>query len=81
MRANKTRDLMRDSCCEDEFMWLELIELERLAEIGKATEKVLKEGVILADFVFVNGNIEYYNPTIDSTLELLEWFQEESNEK
>ena len=58
-------------------------ELERLAEIGKATERALKHGFFVYDVVENNGTIERYN--CDETIEeLLGWLgfveSEETNE-
>lgn len=76
MRANKIRDLLVDNYCEDENVFLELEELERLSKIGRAIEKALeRRSMLIIDYFFWNGGYEG-EYEFESTDDLLWWYDD-----
>lgn len=70
MRANKIRDLLVDNYCEDENVFLELEELERLSKIGRAIEKALeRRSMLIIDYFFfgTEGTKENMNLNLRTT--------------
>lgn len=82
MRANKIRDLLADSYCEDEDTILELDELERLARIGKATELAFQSSyeIQVVDYKYSSRDkVERWSRIIScgGTSEFVSWIESE----
>ena len=85
MRANKIRDLLADTYCEDESVFLELEELERLAKIGKAFELAKEKEFDMFKWVtYGGGRTKWYPISEEEYNRVLEWAEikerEASNE-
>ena len=80
MRADKIRDLLVDSYCEDEGVLVELEELERLAKIGKAFELAKeKEFGMFVYTPYAGAKTTFYSITDDEYRRVLEWYEREGD--
>lgn len=79
MRANKIRDLIRDSYCEDEDVIVELEELERLSKIGRAFEKAKNEDFGMFVWMVCGGRKRWHPISQEEYDRVIEWYEREED--
>lgn len=78
MRANKIRDLLADGYYEDEDVFVEIEELERLAKIGKAFESAKEKEFSMFWYTEYSGGRTKKFPISEEEYEsVLSWYESE----